>query len=201
MSGARSIRRVGLTGGMASGKSTVAQLLAEEGLRVVDADRLVAELYGPGGEGSALVRGLFGPELLTDDGSVDRPRVAERIFSDPGARRELEEAIHPLVRRRFAAIAEAEDGPTVLEATLLVEAGYGPDFDLVVSVEAPEQLRLARAIERGMSAEEARGRLAAQGDGARRRAGADRILTNDGTPEELKKKVTALAEEIHQSQQ
>jgi len=191
-----SLRGIGVTGGMASGKSTVARLLAEAGFLVVDADRLVAELYAPGGEGSALVAELFGPEFLAPDGSVDRPRMAGRIFSHPVDRRRLEEAIHPLVRRRFAALAAAAEVPAVLEATLLVEAGYGPDFDLVVSVEAPEPLRLARAIARGMSEEEARRRLEAQGDGTRRRAGAHRILENDGTLEELRQKVEELVREV-----
>lgn len=193
--------RVGLTGGMASGKSTVARLLAEEeGFTVVDADRLVAELYGPGGAGAAAVAKTLGAEHLADDGSVDRLRVARKIFSDPEARRRVEEAIHPLVRRRFAEIAEeaAREGEVaaVLEATLLVEAGYGPDFDLVVSVEADPELRLERAIGRGMTRQEAEARLAAQGDGARRRAGAHRLLLNEGTLAELSRATAELAHEI-----
>lgn len=184
--------RVGLTGGLASGKSTVARWLAEAGLTVVDADRLVAELYEPGGRGTAVVEELFGREALTVEGAVDRPAVARKVFSDGEARRRLEAAVHPLVRRRFAELAAEVPGAAVLEATLLVEAGYGPDFDLVVSVEADEETRLARAVARGLDPGEARARLAAQGDGAARRAAAHVLLTNDGTLDELRGQVTAL---------
>ncbi len=120
--------RVGLTGGLASGKSTVADLLVERGARVIDADELVADLYRPGAAGTAAVQSLFGDEALTPDGSVDRAVVARRVFTDAEARRALEAAIHPLVRRRFEEVAADADGIVVLEATLLVEAGYGPGF-------------------------------------------------------------------------
>jgi len=178
--------RVGLTGGLASGKSTVARRMAELGCRVVDADRLVAELYAPGGAGAAAVEALFGPDLLDPSGAVDRPRLAERVFSDPEARARLETAIHPLVRRRFEELAaEADEDVVVLEATLLVEAGYGPSFDLVVTVEADPETRVARAVARGLPEPDARARLAAQGDGSRRLAAADRVLPNKGTLDEL----------------
>ena len=132
--------RVGLTGGLASGKSTVARLLREAGFEVVDADRVVAELYRPGGAGTRALTTLFGPGLLKTDGSVDKARVAHLIFSDSAARQALEEAIHPLVRAHFARVAATATGPVVFEATRLVEAGYAPDFDLVVTVEAPLEL-------------------------------------------------------------
>ena len=189
---------VGLTGGLASGKSTVARWLGEAGFLVVDADRVVADLYAPGGRGAAAVRELFGPEVLADDGAVDRPKVAEQVFSDDQARRRLEQVIHPLVRQRFADIASQADGVVVYEATLLVESGHSKNFDLVVSIEAPDDRRLNWAIARGMSDEQARARLAAQGDGARRRAGADRILTNDGTLDDLRRTVGELIEELRQ---
>lgn len=189
--------RVGLTGGLASGKSTVARRMAELGCRVVDADRLVAELYAPGGAGAAAVEALFGPELLEPSGAVAHPRLAERIFSDPEARARLEAAVHPLVRRRFEEIAaEAPEDLVVLEATLLVEAGYGESFDLVVTVEADPETRLARAVSRGLSEPEARARLAAQGDGSRRLAGADRVLPNKGTLEELLARTDELVAEL-----
>lgn len=188
--------RLGLTGGLASGKSTVARRLAELGATVVDADRLVAELYAPGAPGSRTVAELFGSEFLNSDAAVDKPRLAARIFNDPAARTRLEAAIHPLVRQRFEEIAAAAPGIAVLEATLLVEAGYKPGFDLVVTVEAPEAVRLARAITRGLPETEAKARLAAQGDGARRRAGADRVIWNEGGREELERQVAELWEEI-----
>lgn len=188
---------LGLTGGLASGKSTVAEELAAKGCRVVDADELVAELYRPGGAGAAAVRELFGPEALTDAGAVDHPWVARRVFADPEARKRLEEAVHPLVRRRFAEIAErATEDIVVLEATLLVEAGYAADFDWVISVEAPRELRLRRAAERGLDREDAEARIEAQGDGEARRTAADRLLVNDGTVEELEAKVDELVREI-----
>lgn len=188
--------RVGLTGGLASGKSTVARMLAERGATVVDADRLVADLYAPGAPGARAVRELFGDRVLDARGAVDRPALAEIAFSDAEARRALERAIHPLVRERFAEIARETGGVVVLEATLLVEAGYGPDFDRVVTVEADEKARLERAVERGMDEEEARRRLEAQGDGARRREEADVLLRNDGSEAELERQVDRLAAEL-----
>ena len=95
---------VGLTGGIAAGKSTVADLLREAGLTVVDADLVVAELYQPGGAGAAAVRELFGDDYLTPDGGVDHQRLASAVFADPEARRRLEARVHPLVRRWFAEI-------------------------------------------------------------------------------------------------
>jgi dephospho-CoA kinase len=189
--------RVGLTGGMASGKSTVAALLAQRGLQVIDADNLVAELYQPGGEGVEAVRALFGEGALTPDGAVNHAEVARRVFADPEARQQLERAIHPLVKKRFEEIARTADGIVVLEATLLVEAGYSPLFDLVVTVEADPEVRLRRAVERGLTEPEARARLAAQGDGATRRAAADRIIQNDGDLASLEIQVDDLVSELH----
>jgi dephospho-CoA kinase len=188
---------VGLTGGLASGKSTVAGLLAGAGFKVIDADRLVEELYRPGGAGAAAVAELFGPAALDAAGAVDRAAVAARVFADPEARRRLEAAVHPLVRRRFAELAAAAAEPVVvLEATLLVEAGYGPDFDLVVTVEADPEVRLRRAVERGLDPADARARLAAQGEGARRRAAAGRVIDNSGDRAALEARVGELAAEL-----
>jgi dephospho-CoA kinase len=185
--------RVGLTGGLASGKTTVARRLAAwPGLLVVDADRLVAELYRPGGAGAAAVASLFGPGCLSPDGAVDRGALASQVFADAEARGRLEEAIHPLVRARFAALADAHEGVAVLEAALLVEAGYRDLFDLVVTVEAPEEVRLARAVARGLPEADARARLAAQVDGAARRAASDLVIANDGDLARLE----ALADEL-----
>jgi len=187
---------VGLTGGLASGKSTVARWLREAGFTVIDADRLVAELYQPGQPGVAEVTGLFGPEVLNEHGGVDHARLAGRVFSDPDARRDLERVIHPLVRRRFEEIARTTEGIVVLEATLLVEAGYGPSFDLIVTVEAPCEVRLQRAVERRMPEDSARARLLAQGDGEERRRAAHRILDNSGELEGLRHQVDELVVEL-----
>jgi dephospho-CoA kinase len=211
--------RVGLTGGMASGKSTVAGWLRDAGFQVIDADRLVAELYHPGGAGTAAARRLFGDGVLTSEAGVDHAALAARVFSDPAGRRDLEQAIHPLVRRRFeelaaASTADRRPGPArqpgppapaalpivVLEATLLVEAGYGPGFDLIVTLEGDPEVRLRRAVARGgLDEPAARARLAAQGDGARRRQGADRVIDNDGTLADLRRQVDALIADVRRA--
>jgi dephospho-CoA kinase len=188
--------RVGLTGGLGSGKSTISEWLRDAGFEVLDADRLVAELYQPGGEGAAAVRDLFGPEVLDERGAVDHAKVAARVFSDAAARAALEAAVHPLVRRRFQEITAGSGGVVVLEATLLVEAGYGPGFDLIVAVEAPCELRFERAVARGMSPESVQSRLLAQGDGEERREAAHRVIDNSGDVEHLRRQVDELIEEL-----
>ncbi len=187
---------MGLTGGIASGKSTVAGWLRDAGYRVVDADELVAELYAPGAAGAEAVRRLFGDGALSNDGAVDHAALAERVFGDGAARGRLEAAVHPLVRGRFAEILAQSAGVAVLEATLLVEAGYAPDFDLVVTVEADPELRLERAITRGLERSAAEARMRAQGDGALRRGAAHRVLVNDGGLDELRAQVDELIAEI-----
>lgn len=187
---------VGLTGGMASGKSTVARWLDEAGFLVVDADQLVAELYAPGGRGAAAVAELFGPQTLNEEGGVHHPAVASIVFADPQARKRLEQAIHPLVHQRFQEIASQADGVVVYEATLLVESGGSRFFDLVVSIEADSQRRLQWAIARGMDETAAKARLEAQGDGATRRQGAHRLIHNDGALEDLRRQIDGLIEEL-----
>jgi dephospho-CoA kinase len=188
--------KVGLTGGLASGKSVVARRLARAGFTVVDADRLVADLYRAHAPGSAAVAQLFGRSFLDADGAVDKAALAQRVFADPEARRQLEEVIHPLVRKRFAGLAAAGESVAVLEATLLVEAGYAPDFDVVVTVEAPAETRLRRAVARGLDEADARARLAAQGDGEARRRAAEITIANDGDLTSLEAQADRLAKEL-----
>jgi dephospho-CoA kinase len=188
--------KVGLTGGLASGKSTVARWLGDAGFTVVDADAIVADLYRPGEPGAEVARELFGDGVLDEHGGVEHGALAARVFGDPEARRRLESRVHPLVGERFAELAEAAQDVAVLEATLLAEAGFAPRFDLVVTVEADPELRLARAVERGMSPDEARARLAAQGSGDARRAAAHRVLRNDGSPADLRRQVDDLVAEL-----
>lgn len=188
--------KVGLTGGLASGKSTVARWLGEAGFQVVDADRLVAELYQPGGAGTEAVKRIFGPEVLDEQGGVVHARVADRVFRDPKSRHALEAAIHPLVRESFGRLAAGAREVIVLEATLLVEAGFTPEFDLVVTVEAPCELRLERARKRGMDEQDARARILAQGDSEERRAAAHRILDNSGDERHLRHQVDELIGEL-----
>jgi dephospho-CoA kinase len=188
--------RVGLTGGLASGKSTVGRLLRDAGCTVVDADDLVADLYRPGQPGSEAVRQLFGDEILTAAGGVDHDALARRIFADPEARRRLEAAIHPLVGRRFEQLAAVRDGIVVFEATLLVESGGGDRFDVLVTVEADPEERLRRAVERGLEPAAARARLRAQATEEERRAAADLVVENDGSLAELEGEVAELVEEL-----
>ncbi len=187
--------RIGLTGGLASGKSTVAGWLRDAGLLVVDADQLVADLYKPGAEGVAVVRRLF-PDALNPEGGVDHTKLAAKIFADPAERKRLEEAIHPLVRKRFEEIAQQSPGVVILEATLLVEAGYSPLFDGIITVECDAETRLKRAVERGMDETAARARLLAQGDGEQRREAAHRVLDNCCDLPHLRNQVDELIEEL-----
>lgn len=187
---------IGLTGGIASGKSTVAGHLAEAGFTVVDADQLIADLYRADQPGAEMVRELFGEAALSEGGAVDHGAVAEIVFSDPEALERLEAAVHPLVRAAFAEIARKSDTPAVLEATLLVEAGHAPDFDLVVTVEADAETRIARAVARGLTEAEARARLEAQADSELRRRAAHRVIENDGSLEDLSRASAALIEEV-----
>ncbi len=187
--------RVGLTGGLASGKSLVARHLEAAGYLVIDADRIVAELYAPGAPGSAAVASLFGARLLGTDGGVDKAALASLVFSDSDARQRLEAAIHPLVRSEFARRAQIA-GVAVLEATRLVEAGFAPDFDLVVTVEASPEARLERAVARGLSHEDAARRLVAQGDGEARRRAASWRIDNAGSLDGLRDACDRLVAEI-----
>ena len=188
-------QRIGLTGGLAAGKSTVGRWLEEAGIPVLDADRVVAELYGSGAAGAARVQSLFGEDFLLEDGSVNRPRLAELVFSDDEARRQLEEAIHPLVRHRFEEFA-APQAVAVLEATLLVESGLNAECDLVITVEADPELRLQRASGRGMDAAEAQRRLEAQGCGEQRRDASHHALWNNGSLEDLRRQVDEIIDQL-----
>ena len=187
---------VGLTGGLASGKSTVARRLAELGFPVVDADLLVRDLYVPGGRGAAALAELLGPEALDAEGAVDRRAVASKIFSDDGLMARVEEAIHPLVLERFREIAAESEDIVIYESAVLVASGHGDACDVVVTVEAPTELRLRRAVERGMDEDDARARLASQGDGSERIEAADVVIDNSGSLDELMARVDELAAEL-----
>ncbi len=188
--------RVGLTGGLASGKSAVARQFARHGAAVFDADRIVAELYAPGGAGAEAVRRLFGPEALAADGSVDRAAVASLVFADAAARRRLEAKIHPLVMaeitRRFAQADRDGAEIAVAEASQIFESGYAAAFDRVLAVVAPADLRARRAMDRGSEAMDVERRMAAQMSDEERRACADDVLENAGTEEDLARAADAL---------
>ncbi len=178
--------RVGLTGGVASGKSTLAGLLGGLGAAVCDADVMVGELYQPGRPGALVVQELFGPGALAGDLSVDRSALARLVLTDPAARRRLEEAVHPLVRKAvegwFSALAHASalPGVAVVEAALLVETGAYRDQDRLVVVRAPYEVRRARALSAGWTANRFAQVVAAQLDDAAREAVADYVVRNEG---------------------
>lgn len=172
---------VGLTGGIASGKSTIARMLAELGAQVVDADALAREVLETGTPGLAAVVDRFGSGVLGPDGSLDRAALAGVVFSDEAARRDLEGIVHPAVGARFAAVVAAAAAGTVLvhDVPLLVENGLAPRYDLVVVADAPADVRLERAVARGLSREQAAARIAAQASDADRRAVADVLVDTD----------------------
>jgi dephospho-CoA kinase len=184
---------VGLTGGIGSGKSTVTRALAERGAVVVDADTIAREVVEPDGPGFAAVVARFGLGVLDHRGRLDRSALAEVVFGDEDARRDLNAIVHPLVaaetQRRVAATPPGS--VVVMDVPLLVEAARS-GYDLVVIVEAPEDVRLARLAARGMDEADARRRMAAQASDAERRAVADVVLDNSGSPEDLERQVDRL---------
>jgi dephospho-CoA kinase len=185
--------RVGLTGGLASGKSTVARMLADRGAAVFDADALVRELYHPGGAADHAARDLFGREVLDESGGVDRMKIAEVVFRDPAKRHALEARIHPIVseerERRFGQAAWAGARVAVCEATLLFEAGTEHEYDRVLLVTAPEEERVRRWVARGGNEEDARRRIAAQMPAEEAAKRADEVIVNAGSPEDLRRQV------------
>ena len=189
--------RVGLSGGVGSGKSTVAAMLAEHGAVVIDADAIAREVVEPGTPGYHAVVAEFG-ESVVADGRLDRAALAKIVFDDDDARARLNAIVHPLVGERTAQLmAEAPaDAMLVYDVPLLVESGLADGFDTVVIVLAPRDLRLERLAGRGMPAEDARARMAKQATDDERRDVADEIVTNDGTREQLQAQVDALWERL-----
>jgi dephospho-CoA kinase len=189
------VLRIGLTGGIGAGKSEAAGRLADHGAVVIDADRLAREVVAPGTDGLREVVAAFGPAVVGPGGALDRAALAKAVFDDEPARRRLEGIIHPRVRARTAALTRAAppDAVVVNDVPLLVEVGLAPSYHLVIVVAAAEATRVERLTRhRGMSEAEAWARLRAQTGDAERRAAADVVLANDGTPAELHAAVDAL---------
>ena len=185
--------RVALTGGVASGKSTVAAILAELGAVVIDADLLAREVVAPGSPGLAAVVEEFGEQVRTASGELDRPALGAVVFADEGARRRLEAILHPLIRELSARReAEAPVGALVVhDIPLLVEGGRADIFDAVIVVDVPTGTQVNRMVsERGMSVADARARIAAQATREQRLAVADYVIDNTGTREDLRDRVT-----------
>ena len=182
---------IGLTGGIASGKSVVAKRLAERGAVVVDADVLAREVVEPGTPGLAAIADHFGPAVIADDGGLDRAALGAVIFSDPAERLALNAITHPAIWRRARELfADAErenaDAVVVYDVPLLAEAAADRPirFDLVVVVNASAETRLERLVElRGLSEEEARRRISSQASDAERLAMADVVIDSDGALE------------------
>lgn len=186
--------RVGLTGGLGSGKSTVAALLAEHGAVIVDADAIALEVVRAGTPGFDAVVARFGENVVGADGELDRGRLAEIVFSDDAARYALNEIVHPLVAERSAQLMAgvADDAIVVYDVPLLAENGLAGGFDVIVVVEAELPIRLGRLAARGLPEAKARARIAAQASDAQRRAIADVLLRNDGSREALAAEVDTL---------
>lgn len=186
------ILRVGLTGGIASGKSTVAQTLAGLGCMVIDADAIVARLYQPGEAGyDALVR-AYGERIVGPDGEIDRPKLARIAFADEESAKRLNALIHPLVideeERMIAAEAQRfpeRDRIAVVEATLLLESGGRGRYDRIIVVDADPHTQIERAVARGMDRTDAERRMARQMARDHRRRHADYVIENNGDLGEL----------------
>jgi len=186
--------RIGLTGGIASGKSTVANLFAALGVPIVDTDLLAREVVAPGSPLLRQITGHFGIQVQGGDGSLNRQELRKRIFEDPEQRKWLEALLHPAIRELTDARCEAASGPYVIVAIpLLVETGGDARFDRVLVVDCEPELQLARLTARdGTTQEEARRMLAAQAPRAARLAVADDVIHNDGDIAQLRDQVEKL---------
>jgi dephospho-CoA kinase len=191
--------RVGLTGGIGSGKSAVSAMLAAHGAVVIDSDVLAREVVAAGTPGLAEIVVAFGPDMVTSDGELDRAAMGRRIFGDDEARTRLEAIIHPRVRARASKIeAEAPDDAIVVhDIPLLVETGQTAAFDVVLVVDAPPEIQVQRLVEhRGMTEDEAKARIAAQVGRDQRLAAADHVLSNDGSLAQLQAAVDQVWEDL-----
>ncbi len=192
---------VGLTGGIGAGKSTVAHLLVEHGATLVDADRVAREVVEPGRPAHRALVERFGADVVAADGSLDRPALAARVFGDPAALADLNAITHPAIGAEMLARRQAaaeRGGVVVLDIPLLRdEHRRALELALVVVVDVPTDVAIARLVEqRGMDRSDAEARVAAQVDRATRLAGADLVVENTGTPEDLRRRVDELWAEL-----
>lgn len=190
---------VALTGGIGAGKSTVAQNFAELGALVIDADQLARMAIERGSDGFAEVLLRFGDEIILN-GDIDRKKLAEIVFSDEGARKDLEKIIHPRVQAIFAEAVEDldEDDILIYEIPLLVETDAAEKFDYVITVEADLELRKERLLKKGLYISQIEKRMAAQATQESREAIADYVIYNDGDEDSLLRKVENLWESVLQ---
>lgn len=190
---------VGLTGGIGAGKSTVAQFFAELGALVIDADQLARMAIERGSDGFADVMLRFGDEVIVN-GDIDRKKLAEIVFSDPQARKDLEAIIHPRVQALFAeAVADLDiDDILIYEIPLLVETGAAAKFDYIITVESDIKLRKARLLKKGLYISQIEKRMASQVTPEAREAIADKVIRNDGDEDSLLRQVENLWEGVLQ---
>jgi dephospho-CoA kinase len=194
--------RVGLTGGIGSGKSEVARRLAEHGAVLIDADVAARKVVEPGSPGLAQVAAAFGDGVLRPDGSLDRERLGEIVFGDPGLRAKLNAIVHPLVREWMqeeerTAVQADGDAIVVHDVPLLAESRGKAGFDVVIVVDVPPDLQAERLTRlRGMAAEQARARMAAQASREQRLAVADIVIDNSGSLADLDRRVAEVWSEL-----
>jgi dephospho-CoA kinase len=190
---------VGLTGGIGAGKSTVAQFFAELGALVIDADQVAHMAIERGSDGFADVMLRFGDEVIVN-GDIDRKKLAEIVFSDPQARKDLEAIIHPRVQALFAeAVADLDiDDILIYEIPLLVETGAAAKFDYIITVESDIELRKARLLKKGLYISQIEKRMASQVTPEAREAIADKVIRNDGDEDSLLRQVENLWEGVLQ---
>jgi dephospho-CoA kinase len=190
---------IGLTGGIGSGKSTVARRLVELGAVEIDADLLAREVVAPGSEGLSEVAKRFGEDLISTDGSLYRPLLAQRAFASEQDRKDLEGILHPRIQKLSRERIAAESGLVIYTIPLLVETASTLPFDKIITVSAPEDIRIARLVEsRGMSVEEATARIKAQATDAMREAVADYVIHSDCSMEELMNQVDKIYAQVAQ---
>jgi dephospho-CoA kinase len=194
--------RVGLTGGIGSGKSAVSGRLAGLGAVVLDGDKAARAVVEPGTPGLAKITETFGPQVLRPDGSLDRAKLAGIVFTDEAARGKLNAITHPLIHERIQAAekaAVAAGGPDTIvvhDIPLLAEGQRSAEFDVVIVVDVPPELQVSRLAGRGMPEDQARARMAAQATRAQRLAIADIVVDNSGTLDDLDRRVTEVWAEL-----
>ncbi|WP_068928642.1 dephospho-CoA kinase [Planobispora rosea] len=191
--------KVGLTGGIGSGKSEVSRRLSDRGAMVIDADKIAREVVEPGTEGLARVAAVFGSGVLRQDGALDREKLGSIVFADSEKLASLNAIVHPLVGARVAELQSraAEDAVVVYDVPLLAENKLAPMYDVVIVVDASDEVRLARLTGlRGMSEQDARARIAAQAGREERLAIADIVIPNEGSLEDLDARVDEVWAEL-----
>ena len=192
---------IGLTGGIGSGKSTVAEMLRAHGLQVVDADQIARDIMEPGSPVLDDVAAVFGADLIGSDGALDRAGLAARAFASEEQTQKLNAITHPAIRaesaRRFSQLERAGEKAAVYDMPLLIELGMNEDMDMTVVVDVDADERVRRLVaHRGLDENDARNRIERQIPNAQRRAAADEILDNNGTLADLERQVEALVDKI-----